>query len=281
MENGSVWDITSNDQFKTIKRKLLIQLPKSRNYHTFLTNNRVLNFVKDDISSNIIQYQKSLKNQNHSKIKKSSVQFKDKIYAGFSDFSECNNVNLLSFAGLSFKHGIQVGSMFLLVVGEYADLLTTNPHPNVKSGTMLWFSNKQRRRRGPDLKLSPESFTNFCSSCLNSTAILFVFIGSPDQHINQYVTKVAIFDFQYKVWTDVTKMKETLQDFHMTCTMATLFDKQPRPRVMVVFNSFSKDKNTLYSVDLNLHNDASWKQEILSTKCLMTSRSNILPYPLK
>jgi hypothetical protein len=60
MENGSVWDITSNDQFKTIEKKLLIQLPKSRDYHTFLTNNRVLNFVKDDISSNIIQYQKSV-----------------------------------------------------------------------------------------------------------------------------------------------------------------------------------------------------------------------------
>ena len=49
MENGSVWDIMSNDQFKTIEKNLLIQLPKSRNYHTFSTNNQVLNFVKDDI----------------------------------------------------------------------------------------------------------------------------------------------------------------------------------------------------------------------------------------
>ena len=56
-------------------------------------------------------------------------------------------------------------------------------------------------------------------------------------------------------------MKETIQDFFMTCTMATLFDKQTRPRVVVVFNSFSKNKNTLYSVNLNLYNDASWKQE--------------------
>ena len=259
-----MWDITSNDQFKTIEKKLLIQLPKSRDYHTFLTKNRVLNFVKNDISSNIIQYQKSLKNQNHSKIKKSSVQFQDKINVGFSDFFESTDVNLLSFAGLSFKHGIQVGSMFLLVFGEYADLLTpTNPHPITKSSTMLWFSNKQRWRRGPDLKLSPESFTNFCSSSLNSTAILFVFIGSTheDQHVNQFVTKVAIFNFQYKVWTDISKMKETLQAFSMTCTMATLFDKQTRIRVVVVFNAFPNNKNTLYSVDLNLYNDASWKQQ--------------------
>ena len=251
MENGSVWDITSNDQFKTIEKKLLIQLPKSRNYHTFLTNNRVLNFVKDDISSNIIQYQKSLNNQNHSKIKKSSVQFKVKIDAG-------------SFPGLHFKHGIQVGSMFWLVIGEYAVHNPLYPQTITKSSTMLWFSNKQRWRRGPDLQLSPESFFNFCSSSLNSTAILFVFIGSThtDQHINPwFVTKVAIFNFQYKVWTDIPKMKETLQDFYMTCTMATLFDKQTRPRVVVLFSLFSEDKNTLYSVDLNLYNDASWKQE--------------------
>ena len=257
MENGSVWDITSNDQFKTIEKKLLIQLPKSRDYHTFLTNNRVLNFVKDDISSNIIQYGKSLNNQNHSKIKKSSVQFKDEINAGFSDVSE-------SFPGLSFKHGIQVGSMFWLVFGEYAAVNLINQHPISKSSTMLWFSNKQRWRRGPDLKLSPESFTNFCSSSLNSTAILFVFIGSThtDQHINPwFVTKVAIFNFQYKVWTDIPKMKEKLQDFYMTCTMATLFDKLTRTRVVVVFNAFSTDKNTLFSVDLNLYNEANWKQE--------------------
>ena len=133
---------------------------------------------------------------------------------------------------------------------------------------MLWFSNKQRWRRGPDLKLSPESFTNFCSSSLNSTAILFVFIGYPhkDQHINQYVTKVAIFNFQYKVWTDVPKMKEKLRDADMTCTMATLFDKQARHRIVVVFNqlvlnAISKGLNTLYSVNLNLNNDANWGQE--------------------
>ena len=134
---------------------------------------------------------------------------------------------------------------------------------------MLWFSNKQRWRRGPDLQLSPESFFNFCSSSLNSTAILFVFIGSThtDQHINPwFVTKVAIFNFQYKVWTDIAKMKETLQGFYITCAMATLFDKQTRPRVVVVFNELSMNthplyKNTLYSVDLNLYNDANWKQE--------------------
>ena len=249
MENGSVWDITSNDQFKTIEKKLLIQLPKSRNYHTFLTNNRVLNFVKDDISSNIIQYRKSLNNQNHSKIKKSSVQFKVKIDAG-------------SFPGLHFKHGIQVGSIFWLVFGQYEFHNPLNAQPITKSSTMLWFSNKQRWRRGPDLPLSPESFSNFCSSSLNSTAILFVFLHAYQyQYGDHFVTKVAIFNFQYKVWTDIPKMKEKLQDYYLECTMATFFNKETRPRVVVVFNEFQKNMKTLYSVDLNLNNDATWKQE--------------------
>ena len=264
MENGSVWDIRSNDQFKTIEKNLLIQLPKSRNYHTFSTNNRVLNFVKDDISSNIIQYRKSPNNQNHIKIKKSSVQFKDKTNAGWDSagfliFSESNDFNL--FSGLSFKHGIQVGSNFWLICGEYKSD-NYNPTCLLKSSTMLWFSNKQRWRRGPDLQLNPESFTSFCSSSLNSTAILFVFISST----NTFVTNVAIFNFQHKVWTDIPKMKEKLRIADMTCTMATLFDKQARPRVVVVFNQIvwnviSRGLNTLYSVDLNLNHDASWRQE--------------------
>ena len=232
-----MWDIRSNNhQFKTIEKNLLIQLPKSRDYHTFSTNNRVLNFVKDDISSNIIQYRKSLNNQNHVKIKKSSVQFKGKINAGFEDFSEINDVNL--FSGLSFEHGIQVGSMFWLVVGEFR--YVQNPiesYPVSKSSTMLWFSNKQRWRRGPDLQLNPKSFRNFCSSSLNSTAIIFVFIGYIHPHYDHHwVTKVAIFNFQFNVWTDISNMKEVLQEFYMTCTMATLFSKQTRPQVVVVFN---------------------------------------------
>ena len=169
MENGSVWDITSNDQFKTIEKKLLIQLPKSRdyNYHTFLTNNRVLNFVKDDISSNIIQYQKSLNNQNHSKIKKSSVQFNDNINDGFLTNID---VNLLSFGGLSFKHGIQVGSMFWLIFVDFpaftSSLNFLNQITTVHDSTMIWFSNKQRWRRGPDLQPNEKKEVFFMTNLL-------------------------------------------------------------------------------------------------------------------
>ena len=232
MENGSVWDIKSNDQFKTISKSLLIQLPKYRDYHTFSTNNGVLNFVKDDLSSDIIQYGKSLNNPNHIKVKKSSVQFKDKVDPAFFGYDG------KSWAGLRFGHGIQVGSMFWLVSCGFAEYIVENPQhqddPIIKSSTMLWFSNKQRWRRGPDLQLSPESFRNLCSSSLNSTATMFVFIGY--NGVDHYVTKVAIFNFQFNIWTDIPNMKKKLQETYMTCTMATLFSKQTRPRVVVVFN---------------------------------------------
>jgi hypothetical protein len=225
MENGSVWDIKSNDQFKTIRKNLLIQLPKSTDYHTFSTRNRVLNFVKDDLSSNIIQYGKSVKPPNHMKVKKSSVQFK-------SD----DLIDLYRFGC-----GIQVGSMFWLASAGFAEYTIKNPQgpdPIIKTSTMLWLSNKQRWRRGPDLQLSPKVFRNFCSSSLNSTAVLIVFIGyiHPYYDGDHYVIKVAIFNFQLNVWTDIPKMKEILQGFIMTCTMATLFSKQTRPRVVVLFN---------------------------------------------
>ena len=242
MENGSVWDIKSNDQFKTIRKNLLIQLPKSRNYHTFLTNNGVLNFVKEDLSSNIIQYGKSLKNPNHIKVQKSSVQFKDKIDKGFSEF-DGDYWQPDYWAGLrpGFRHGIQVGSMFWLVFPGFSKNIFENPQdpdPIIKSSTMLWFSNRKRWRQGPDLQLSPESFRDLCSSSLNSTAIMFVFISyiNPYYGGHHYVKKVSIFNFQFNVWTDIPIMKENLQEFHMTCTMATLFSKQTRPRVVVVFN---------------------------------------------
>ena len=250
MENGSVWNIKSNDQFKTIEKNLLIQLPKSqsledlipfkssifKHYHTFSTKAGVLNFVKDDISSNIIKYHKSLNSQNHMKVQKSSVQFKDKIDAGFL---EADITAEYSYAGLMFRHGIQVSSMFWLVFGEYpvtSHFLDPTPITDFKSSTMIWFSNKQRWRRGPDLQLNPEPYNNLCSSSLNSTAVLFVFIGKIHKNGGQLVTKVAIFNFQSNVWIDMPKMKEELQDVYMTCAMAILFDKQRRPKAVVVFS---------------------------------------------
>ena len=238
MENGSVWNIKSNDHFKTIEKNLLIQLPKPKDiphfrtlnyYHMFSTKTGVLNFVKDDISSNIIQYHNSLNNQNHTTVQGSSLKFKENNGLSF----EGNNLN---FCG-GFRYGLQVGSMFWLLSGECSSHHYVNhmiiDQTIFKSSTMLWFSKKQRWRRGPDLHINPNSFSSFCSSSLNSTAILFVFIGNTYERL----AKVAIFNFQLKTWTDIPKMKEELKYVHyMTCAITTWFGKQTKPRVLVVFN---------------------------------------------
>ena len=76
MNNGSVWDIKSSDGFRTVSKSLLIQLPKSKPYFAFLTKGGVINFVRGDLSSNIIQYQEQLNHQKHTKIPKSSITFR-------------------------------------------------------------------------------------------------------------------------------------------------------------------------------------------------------------
>ena len=101
LENGSVWDVSFDDKFMAIKKKLLIQLPKSKPYFPFSTNFKVLNFVRNDLSTKIIQ----LNNQGHMTIPAS------------------NGIKLIESAtwsspkwwlelGLKFRKGIQIGNIF-------------------------------------------------------------------------------------------------------------------------------------------------------------------------
>ena len=76
LRNGSVWDISFDDKFMGIKKKLLIQLPKSKPYFPFSTNFKVLNFVRNDLRKDIVQYHKKLNKQGHMTIGKSSLHSK-------------------------------------------------------------------------------------------------------------------------------------------------------------------------------------------------------------
>ena len=62
-----------------IKKKLLIQLPKSKPYFSFSSNLKVLNFVRNDLNTRIIQ----LNNQGHMTIPGSSlpIEFSDAVVA--------------------------------------------------------------------------------------------------------------------------------------------------------------------------------------------------------
>ena len=76
LKNGSVWDISFDDKFTAIKKKLLIQLPKSKPYFPFSTNFKVLNFVRNDLRKDIVQYHQKLNKQGHMTIGKSSLHSK-------------------------------------------------------------------------------------------------------------------------------------------------------------------------------------------------------------
>ena len=117
---------------------------------------------------------------------------------------------------------------------------------------MLWLTKKQRWRQGPDTPSDIESqgpdspldigsFTTFCATAINSTSIVFTFIGS-----NLYqdsIIKIVRFDFESKQWTDVPKMGKKLQAIALTCAMTTIFDKQSTPKIMIVFNCNTKNYN--------------------------------------
>ena len=102
---------------------------------------------------------------------------------------------------------------------------------------MLWLTRKQQWRQGPDLPLDIRSFKTFCATALNSTSIIFTFIGTLDDNYNQNsIIKIVRFDFESKQWTDIPKMGEKLQAITLTCAMTTIFDKQSTPKIMIVFN---------------------------------------------
>ena len=118
--NGSVWDISFDDRFMAIAKKLLIQLPKSKPYFSFSSNINVLNFVRNDLSTNIIQYHRKLNKQGHMTIKKSSVPIK---LIDVGSWVESRK----SMIPIRFKESIQVGNMLWVlgaVVGKTKDVRT-------------------------------------------------------------------------------------------------------------------------------------------------------------
>ena len=103
-----------------IKKKLLIQLPykKYTNYLPFLTNLKVLNFVRNDLGTDIIQYHKKLNKQGHMTIGKSLFPTKHTDLTGTYGCRKNNVNNIL----VKYIDGIQVGNMFWVfnaVIGKH------------------------------------------------------------------------------------------------------------------------------------------------------------------
>ena len=107
--NGSVWDISFDDKFMAIKKKLLIQLPKSKPYFSFSSNLKVLNFVRNDLSTKIIQ----LNNQGHMTIPASNgIKLIDDAKTEMYATAWSSPVGSQLELGLWFRKGIQIGNIF-------------------------------------------------------------------------------------------------------------------------------------------------------------------------
>ena len=116
LENGSVWDVSFDDKFMAIKKKLLIQLPKSKPYFPFSTNFKVLNFVRNDLRKDIVQYHEKLNKQGHMTIGKSSLHSKliPPKQLCYLAGNPCIEKPLENW---SFQESIQVGNMFWVFNG--------------------------------------------------------------------------------------------------------------------------------------------------------------------
>ena len=93
------------NQFNSVSKKLLIQLPKfpKHSYSPFSTYSTILNFVREDIGTNIIQYHSDLNKQGHKTIKKSSLALKFIDENGFSS------------QDIKYHHTIQLGDKIWMI----------------------------------------------------------------------------------------------------------------------------------------------------------------------
>ena len=115
---------------------------------------------------------------------------------------------------------------------------------------MLWLTKKQRWRQGPDLPLDIGNFETFCATALNSTSIIFTFIGG--NYYQDSIIKIVRFDFESKKWTDIPKMGEKVHATVLTCAMTISFDKQSTPKVMIVLNGNTRKCKTILKNIFNL-----------------------------
>ena len=110
LRNGSVWDISFVNHFNSMNKNLLIQLPKhpKKVYFPFSTYSTILNFVREDIGTNIIQYHSDLNKQGHTTIKRSSLAL------SFEQETGVSSVNI------QFHHKIQLGDK-IWMIGYFND----------------------------------------------------------------------------------------------------------------------------------------------------------------
>ena len=108
---------------------------------------------------------------------------------------------------------------------------------STERSTMIWFTKKKRWRKGPVLP-NKVSYHHFCSTPLNSSSVLFAFVGDITLEMKwestQSIKEMAIFDFHTKQWIEISRMN--VEAIHVTCTMTTVFKKQGKQTALLMIN---------------------------------------------
>jgi hypothetical protein len=93
---------------------------------------------------------------------------------------------------------------------------------------MIWFTKRKQWKIGPEL---PIKFSRMCSTKLNSTSVLLAFIIENDKG-NNYIGKLAIFDFNTKNWTDLPQIM--VYSYWKECAMTSSFNKKAQQIASIV-----------------------------------------------
>ena len=143
--NSSVLNIKFNNQMNMISKELLIQLPKHDRYHIFQTSSNTLNFVKDDMSKNIVQFHEDLGSLGYRDIPTSSNELRSIDYCLSFD---CDNQQYENF---HFKRGQQVGNKVWFFESDYKIKSGAHNQPTFpySKNTMIWFATRKQWGPGP------------------------------------------------------------------------------------------------------------------------------------
>ena len=162
-----------------MSKELLIQLPDHERYHVFQTKWNVLNFIRDDITKNIVQFHEDLSKAGYNHIPSSSLKFSRNSASLSIDITEAP-----VWEKLYFKQGTQIGNKVLIYESNYVSGHNIHQGPIENRNTMVWFTKRKQWRMGPEL---PIKFSELCSAPLNSTSVFMTFIGENEEHSQGYI----------------------------------------------------------------------------------------------
>ena len=202
-DNGSLVQAYFDRNLEVSMTKELVQLPKAKAYF-MMTYKSTLLIAYSDATRKMTQYDPNLNENGHATVPKSGIDPVFDDWEGFYSF-----------------HGIQVGSMFWLLGRRAKNKnMAFMIGGELQPQTYIWYQNRQKWIKGPDLHSSFFNI-NFCAVSLNSSSVMI--IGGYSMSENQRL--VFVYEFQLKSWI---QYPDILFDRYLSmwhCSAIVMMDK--------------------------------------------------------